>query len=130
MTKKEHITYWLESAEHDFSTAKSLFDSKKYDWSLFIGHLVLEKTLKAIYIDRTGEMLPPKIHNLSRLAEVCSLELSQNERFDLDKINDFNIEARYPNFKLDFYKKCDEKYTTEYFYKIEEFYKWFQSLIK
>ena len=40
MTKEEHIAYWLKSAEHDLNAAESLFQSGKYDWCLFIGHLV------------------------------------------------------------------------------------------
>jgi HEPN domain-containing protein len=43
----EHIKYWLNSADHDLDTAESLFSTGKYDWCLFLGHLVLEKGLKA-----------------------------------------------------------------------------------
>jgi HEPN domain-containing protein len=60
MTKQEHIDYWLKSAEHDLKTAQSLFKSGKYDWCLFIGHLVLEKTLKALFVnanENNGSML-------------------------------------------------------------------------
>jgi HEPN domain-containing protein len=41
MTQEEHINYWLESAQHDLETAESLFNSGKYDWSLFVAHFVL-----------------------------------------------------------------------------------------
>jgi len=40
MNKNEHIKYWLESADHDLETAESLFQAEKYDWCLFIGHLL------------------------------------------------------------------------------------------
>ncbi|MBU1262965.1 HEPN domain-containing protein [bacterium] len=33
--------------------AETLFQNKKYDWCLFIGHLVLEKILKAFYVSRS-----------------------------------------------------------------------------
>lgn len=45
MNKQEHINYWRGSAQHDFESAKSMFDMAKYDWCLFVGHLVLEKIL-------------------------------------------------------------------------------------
>ena len=35
MNINDHINYWIESAEHDLETAKSLFSSEKFDWSLF-----------------------------------------------------------------------------------------------
>lgn len=38
MNIKEHIQYWVQSANHDFDTAENLLHSGKYDWSLFIGH--------------------------------------------------------------------------------------------
>jgi len=102
MTKEEHIKYCLESALHDLDTAESMFASAKYDWCLFIGHLVLEKTLKAVFVDQ----------NL------------------LDKITDFNLQTRYPDYKLDLYKRCTEEYTSEYFSKIKELHQWLASLIK
>jgi hypothetical protein len=33
MKIKEHIQYWVESAEHDLDSAESLFAAGKYDWS-------------------------------------------------------------------------------------------------
>ena len=50
MKKEEHIGYWLKSAEHDLEVAETLFQNKKYDWCLFIAHLVLEKILKAYFV--------------------------------------------------------------------------------
>jgi len=42
----EHLKYWLNSADHHLDTAESLLSAGKYDWCLFLGHLVLEKGLK------------------------------------------------------------------------------------
>jgi len=41
------ISYWIESSDKNFQTMGNLFNSGDYDWSLFIGHLVIEKLLKA-----------------------------------------------------------------------------------
>lgn len=130
MTKEEHIQYWLESALHDLDTAESMFASAKYDWCLFIGHLVLEKTLKAVFVDRNDNNMPPKIHSLVRLADLSGLELSREQKNLLDKITDFNLQTRYPDYKLDFYKRCTKEYTSEYFSKIKELHQWLSSLIK
>jgi HEPN domain-containing protein len=43
MDIKEHITYWIDSADHDLETAESLFTAGRYDWCLFISHTVIEK---------------------------------------------------------------------------------------
>ncbi|NQS99199.1 MAG: HEPN domain-containing protein [candidate division Zixibacteria bacterium] len=130
MTKNEHIAYWLQSAKHDLDTAESLFKSSKYDWCLFIGHLVLEKVLKAIFVDKNDNKNPPKIHNLVKLAELSFLELTEDQKVFLDEVNDFNIESRYPDYKFEFHKSCTKKYTDQYFKRIKEFYKWLKSQLK
>lgn len=129
MTKDEHIKYWLESAQYDFETAQNLFQNKKFNWALFIGHLVLEKALKAKYVQDNNEM-PPKLHDLVRLAEFTKISLTDDQRIFLDEVNEFNIEARYPDYKQSFYKKCSEQYAANYFEKIKEFYTWLISQLK
>lgn len=123
MEKEQHIEYWLNLAAHDIEAAETLFQNKKYDWCLFIGHLVIEKVLKAFYVQNKDEF-PPKTHNLVRLAENTSLFLSEEQKQFLMEINRFNIEARYPDYKQSFYKLCTEEFTEEYFTKIKELYKW------
>ena len=99
MTKEEHIKFWIDSANHDMETVDALFDSGKYDWSLFIGHLVLEKAIKAIFVSKFDNKIPPKIHNLVRLSEITEIPLNDENKLILDKINDFSIEVRYPEYK-------------------------------
>ena len=94
MTQEEHIQYWLTSAQHDLESADSIFATGRYDWCLFVGNLALEKMLKALFVARNDSALPPKIHNLVRLAELCRIELDDEQKFALDKINDFNIQTR------------------------------------
>jgi len=57
MELKEHVHYWLESGENDLQTAESLFASERYDWCLFIAHLVLKKMLKAFFVQDKQERL-------------------------------------------------------------------------
>ena len=130
MIKEEHINYWRKSAQHDLESAEGIFDTGKYDWCLFVGHLALEKILKAIYVDRNDNNMPPKTHNLVRLVELSKVTIDEEQKFLLDKINDFNIHTRYPDYKLEFYKRCNAEYTKEYFGKIKVLYTWFNSLIK
>lgn len=129
-TINEHINYWLDSSEQDLKVADVLFENKKYDWCLFIGHLVLEKAFKAIYINVNEDLYPPKIHNLLKLSELCNIELNNEQTLFLDKVNNFNIEARYPAYKNEFHKMADSEFTVEHYNKIKEYYQWLKSLIK
>ncbi len=42
--KDKTIRYWLDSADDDYETMSVLYNNKRYTWSLFIGHLMIEKT--------------------------------------------------------------------------------------
>ena len=130
MKIKEHIQYWVESAEHDLDSAESLFTAGKYDWSLFIGHLVLEKILKAIYVQDNQNRLPPKTHNLVKLAENTNVVFSTDQIFFLDQVNDFNLEVRYPEYRREFYKKCTKEFAEPYFVQIKEMFQWIKSHLK
>lgn len=123
MDVNEHIRYWLDSAE-------SLYAAGKYDWCLFISHIVVEKTLKALYVSVHPDEFPPKIHNLVRLAELSGLDTSDDVMDFLNRINDFNIEARYPDYKFSFYTTCTREFTSDHFTRIKELIAWIQSRIR
>lgn len=129
MTKDEHVNYWRESARHDFESSSVILESGRYDWCLFIGHLALEKMLKAIFVDRNDNRMPPRIHSLVRLAEISDVEMDDEQKYQLDKISEFNIQTRYPDYEMEYYKLCDAEYANKYHGKIKEFYAWFSSLI-
>ena len=46
------VNHWVQTSDDDFKTMYSLFDSKSYGWSLFIGHISVEKLLKAILLTK------------------------------------------------------------------------------
>ena len=122
MTNEELVHYWLETAKHDYDTMVGLYRIKRYSDCLFYGHIVIEKTLKALIVKNTGKAAP-FIHDLVRLQEVAGLNLPEKLVDFLDQINEFNIRTRYPEYKLDFYKRCTPAYTKKYFEKIKEIYK-------
>ncbi|MFA7418580.1 MAG: HEPN domain-containing protein [Melioribacteraceae bacterium] len=130
MTKQEHIEYWLRSAEHDLETAESLLSNGKYDWALFLGHLVLEKSLKALFVFYNDNKIPPKVHNLVKLAELFGLNLDLDNKEFLDKVNDFNLEVRYPEYKNEFYVVCTKEFAEEYMTRIKEELHWIKSRLK
>lgn len=114
--------YWRETAAHDYETMRALFKSKRYDASLFFGHLMLEKVLKGLII-KNSSIYAPKIHDLVRLMEVAKISLSSRDVKLLNDATEFNMEARYPEWKLAFYKRCTKQYTEKYINGIDDLYK-------
>lgn len=116
------VDYWIKTVRHDYDTMAGLFKIKRYSDCLFYGHIVLEKLLKALAVKRTKKQAP-YIHDLVRLQEIAGLNLPEDQLDFLDTVNDFNLRARYPEYKLEFYKKCTKKYAQEKFTAIVQFYK-------
>ncbi len=129
MTIEEQVKYWIELAENDLPVSESMLKSGHYSWSLFIGHLVLEKILKAIYV-RDNEEAPPKTHDLVKLSKSTKLRLTKEQEDFLNYVTGFNIEARYTDYKSKFYKMCTKEFTEENFTKIKKIFEWLKSQLK
>jgi HEPN domain-containing protein len=125
---KRTIDYWLEEAEEALKVADHLFEKKDYSYSLFFGHLAVEKIIKAIYVKKRNEHAP-QIHNLVRLAEQAGIAFSAEQKETLIVITAFNLESRYPDEKRSFRIKCTEQYTKVELAKIREVIKWLKSII-
>ena len=123
MTKEERVRYWLESSEDDWSVGDHLFEKGDYPYALFSGHLMIEKILKAICADRLNET-PPYTHQLVYLAEKASIELTQDQLELLETVSDFHMEARYPDEKFSFKKRCTRDFTEKYLKEIEGMRRW------
>jgi len=122
------IKYWLDSSEEDFETMITLFENKRYSWSLFIGHLMIEKLLKSLYVKLNNDY-PPYIHNLLRLAEKCNLDLNDKQQSFLVTVTAFNINARYDDYKMSFQKKCTPEFTTIWIKQLKDKRLWIKALI-
>nr|PZN08635.1 MAG: DNA-binding protein [Caldicoprobacter oshimai] len=129
MDKKELIYYWVDTALRDYNTMLHLYETGDYHWSLFIGHLVIEKLIKAIYVKNVSDN-PPRIHDLSRLAEKALIHTTDEQKEVLDLLTTFNINVRYPDYKHEFYKKCTKEYAWENIERIREMKEWLLSLLQ
>jgi HEPN domain-containing protein len=107
------IKFWRESSVDAFDTSDKLFESKKYNHSLFFVHLSLEKILKALYVQIKKDS-PPPIHDLIRLAEKCEISMDGKLKEELAEISTFNVSARYDDYKLEFYKKATREYSEKW----------------
>ena len=120
--------YWTEEAAESLKVAWHLYEKEDYSYSLFFGHLAIEKILKALYVAKQKQHAP-FTHDLIRLAEKISITLSENHKNALIKITAYNLETRYPEFTREFRKQCTKEYTKKELDEIEETYKWLNSMI-
>ena len=95
---KNLIKHWIESSDNDFKTMEDLYQTKNNNWALFIGHLVIEKLLKALYLKKKDEF-PPMIHDLRRISEKANVKIDTKMRIILDTISRFNIKPNLSGYK-------------------------------
>ena len=89
----------------------------------YLGHISIEKLLKAIYVNKYKKHAP-FLHNLYRLAELNELELTDEQSDWLYKITSFNLNARYDDYKREFYLLCTPDFTREWIEKIKIIRTW------
>jgi len=117
------VRFWKESSEQNYVTMQHLMLTKDYNWALFLGHLVIEKLLKAHYV-KMHQKHPLFIHDLLRLSNKIGLELNQEQEDWLDEISTFNLNTRYDNYKQEFRNRCTLEFTTNWIKNIETLRLW------
>ncbi len=119
---QRQIAYWHQSSQEKLKTMQALYRNRRYADCLFFGHLILEQALKANVVNEQ-KIIPPRTHNLVHLARLSNLVLKENDLKLLADTDAFNMKARYPDEKLEFYKRCNKPYTDLYYQPIIILYK-------
>ena len=86
---------WAEQSQYDLDTARAMLASGRYLYVLFCCQQAVEKALKALIVRRTAE-LPPRLHNLLRLAECAGVQLDIDQKRFLGELSAYYIHSRYP----------------------------------
>ena len=120
---EEIYKYWMNASVEAFDTAKVIFEGGRYVHALFFCHLAIEKMLKAFVVKRTKDHAPYD-HNLIKLAENAGVKFSDQDMDTIAEINTFNIEGRYDDYKLKFYKKATKLYAEKYFDEVKRIMLW------
>ena len=129
MTNQELINFWINSSDDNYNSMLNIFNTGEYMWSLFIGHLVIEKLLKAYYVKNINNEIP-RTHDLLKIAMLANISLSESRQDILQNITLFNIESRYEENKRDFYKKCTKEFAGKNIEIIKELRTWLMEKIK
>lgn len=117
------VQHWMDTSEKDYQTMRNLIKSGDFSWAMFLGHLVLEKLLKAHYV-KNNRKHAIFTHDLLRLATLAGLELNEETEEWLDEISTFNINARYDSYKKDFYQLCTKEFANLWSERIEKLRLW------
>lgn len=121
---KQLVDYWRRGSLEDLNGAKEIVDhTSRYASGLFFAHLCLEKALKALYCQKTSQHAP-YTHNLLALVEKTGLQLSEADIQLMAEINEFNLEARYPDEKFTIYQRASKDVASAYLRDVERIRSW------
>lgn len=123
MTLKQAINYWRKSAQMNLSAAQDLFKTRHYVECLFFCHLSIEKIIKGLVLKNTKKN-PPPVHHLPYLISLSGVKISEKQQGLIKRINEFNLRARYNDYKFRFYKIADKDFTEKYLKNVEELFRW------
>ena len=120
------VSYWLESAKYDLGVANAMIKARKYPYALFMGHLALEKLLKALVVKRT-KAHAPFTRSLPYLLERSGIKMPEPMKIRLSEFMEFHLEARYPDAGRAFYRKCTNEYADAKLKEIKRVFRWIRT---
>ena len=122
---KNKAEYWIELAQYDLDTAKTMLKGRRYLYVGFMCHQVIEKSLKAATWSKVKSE-PEYIHSLSRLLAKSGIEaeIPENLQDLIDLLEPMNIEARYPTHKEKILASLTRKRCKEILENTRELFIW------
>ncbi len=131
MNVQNKIHYWLDMAGYDFDTANAMLKTGRYLYVGFMCHKVVEKSLKAYYLNSNLDE-PPYTHNLLLLAERSRLKPLMTDDMNklLNHLMPLSIQARYPQDKDELLKVLTFDVCVDLLKQTEEFFSWIRTLLK
>ena len=96
MAKGDLAAHWISSARADLRVARTVFRGRHWRHVVFLSHLCVEKSLKALLQKESGR-LPPKTHDLVALVQ----RLKRKPPAELDafigELSQLSVPTRYPD---------------------------------
>jgi len=128
---KQLIEYWTKGSMEDMQAASEIIQkTSRYASGLFFLHLALEKALKSLFCKKKLEHAP-YTHNLLGLVEKIGITFTETDLQILAEINEFNLEARYPDEKYSLLQRATFVLATQYLCEAERIQSWiFEELNK
>ncbi|RLD43101.1 MAG: hypothetical protein DRI86_10570 [Bacteroidetes bacterium] len=96
MSTKDRTKDWQYESIADLKSAKIYINKSRIIHGLFLCHLVIEKSLKAIIINISGKAAP-KSHDIYQLSKKANYTFTDKDNAFVDSIIKYKIQGRYPD---------------------------------
>lgn len=120
---------WAEQAQYDLDTADAMSKAGRYLYVLFCCQQAVEKMLKPAIVQRTSK-LPPRIHQLARLAELAGVTTDDEQADFLRELGGYYIPTRYPEEVADLALDAKAAKARQVLSQSKEFLQWLRSILQ
>lgn len=117
---------WLDQAEYDLETAEYMLEGERFFYAVFMCHLAIEKALKGLTVDKTGDE-PPRTHNLVFLLDKAGIEPADTLLETIFVLNRVSVPTRYPESLKKLLADYDRKKTTDLVRNSQEVLRWLKT---
>jgi len=119
---------WAERAQYDLETARAMLKSGRFLYVLFCCQQAVEKMLKGVIAKRT-EALPPRLHDLMRLAEHAGLDLGEEQVAFMLALSEYYVKTRYLHEIASLSRDASRESAQQVLSKTEAIVEWLLSMI-
>lgn len=114
---------WLASADYDIETAQHMLATGRHLYVIFLCHLAIERTLKAIAAE-AKQQTAPRSHDLLYLVRLGGVQLSPEHLDFVGKLNNASLPTRYPEDLAQAIAAYPEEVTRRYLEQAKEVVQW------
>ena len=124
----DSVQQWMDQADYDLETARAMLQSKRLLYVLFCCQQAVEKALKGVVAYRTDE-LPPRTHNLTRLAELAGLQLNDEDSDFIARLSATYMQSRYPSGVAELSRSVNRELSELVLSQKERMIRWLRSTL-
>ena len=100
MSNKEQIKNWQNESKADLESAINYINRLRIIHGLFLCHLAIEKSLKAIIV-KTNNKTALKSHDINLLANTANVSFTDKDNLFINSLVKYKIQGRYPDDSSD-----------------------------
>jgi HEPN domain-containing protein len=126
---RKDFTEWITQADYDYDTARIMRQSGRNFYAVFMCHMAVEKALKALVFQSTGD-IPPKTHNLFWLLSKIEVKPPRLIGEFVIKLNEANVATRYPEELSEMIRIYNDSITDSIITQTQEVLSWIKTMQK
>ncbi|MCL2363433.1 MAG: HEPN domain-containing protein [Defluviitaleaceae bacterium] len=131
MTAQQKYDHWLDIAQYDLETAKTMLSSGRWLYVVFMCQQAVEKLSKGLYTLYVDDNIP-RVHNIKTIVDYfenkLSVSIPEEIKDFFDVLSAYYLNNRYPDFMNKLSAQIKENEATKILSKTEEVFSWLLTL--